>query len=259
MAASLLQAKEKRKLSELEDITNSNTYRNKKSRSRLKANFSFRDKNESAMPTGTTGSALDEDEPQQQRSPSPSDVSSVNTSSSPVRASKPRSKSVTFANETRDIRRTDHKTYEESPLLTPKEEEDDYEETKPKSLPSPDAHTHTDSGHHHPEDLDHNTDYITLASTLRLLYSSKNEISNQIIHLSKLLDFHSNTSNKEDVIEFVLKLINNELNLPKQAKIIRTPQIEWSKYHQGFGDLSGQCLNDEDRECMYKSLKMFEK
>lgn len=233
MAASLIQPKEKRKLSELEDITNSNTYHNKK----MKANN-----------INTTSARQYKDPaPQQQRSPSPTDMTpSSRVVSSPP--SKTRSKSVLFATNSFN-HQNPHKQYQESPLLTPKEE-DDYDEVDTCSSKSNDA-----SNSSFDLDLDNNPDYIALSSTLRLLYSSKNEISGQIRNLSQLLEFHSKTSNKEDVVEFVLKLINNELNLPKQNKVIQTPVIEWTKYHQGLnvGDWSSK-----DEKPLFKTLHLFD-
>lgn len=238
MAVNLQVKESKRKVSELEDITNSNTYYNKKMRS-SKARNKFAT---------------------QQRSPSPTDTSTSSSASTTPSSSSPprlRSKSVTFASGTQGHGCT-HKNYEESPLLTPKDEEDDYEEEEEVKPQHVDQLQQQLEVLVHPEDLDHNTDYIALSLTLRLLYSSKTSISNQIVHLSKLLDFHRNSSNKADIINLVVKLINNELNLPKQNKIIQCPKIEWSKYHQGLSNVNEECFQNDEKP-FFRTLHMFDK
>ncbi|KAK6454052.1 uncharacterized protein RJT20DRAFT_65467 [Scheffersomyces xylosifermentans] len=148
MAASLRDVKvhTKRKLNELEDITNSNTKNNAKNNKHKKAKVSIAttNNNKSTSVTSKTRSHQTTSitskqhqtvkhhqirlenhpeitqgplsPPEQQRSPSPTDISSE-----PSSPAKCRSKSVSF-----DLP-DDGKVYEGSPLLTPKEEDDDHE------------------------------------------------------------------------------------------------------------------------------------
>lgn len=212
---------EKRKVLELEDITNSNTFHNKKMRTQQHT-------------------------PQQQRSPSPTDI----TSSPPPKHH--RAKSVTFASGTHGDAATHATGYEESPLLTPKEEED-YDKPVGDSL----AASSPFVPRHHPEDLDHNTDYIALSLTLRLLYASRASLGDQIVRLSRMQESYKSAS-KDDVIAFVLKLVNNELNLPQQARIVRTPNVDWEKYCHGMGTVPDECLRSDDKP-MFKTLHLFDK
>ena len=86
----------------MEDITNNDGYHNNK---KMKMNMNFKN-------MYFKGEGDERKRPQQQRSPSPSDLSS----SSPTKL---RTKSVTFE-------LSQNKQYENSPLLTPKDDDDDY-------------------------------------------------------------------------------------------------------------------------------------
>lgn len=237
MAASLKKVgiqQHKRKVNELEDITNNDHFHGEK-----KLKMSFRNvyykKGENR-------------EPQQQRSPSPTEV----LSSSP---SKSRDKSVTFDLE-------EDKLYVESPLLTPKddeeEEEDDdsrtYEAQGPLDGVRADGRNASST-----TGLNANADYIALTSTLRLLSNKKNTIELEIVRLSRVLQYHSTLSKNEEVIEFFMKLINNDLNLPKQNRILRCPLVDWSKYHRKLSDVRGTIASGSasDEKPLFKTLNLY--
>lgn len=254
----------KRKL-ELEDITNTNTNYNKK----LKQ-MNFKKK-------------------LQQRSPSPID----GDLKSPKKYKKDYGKSVTFEN---------------SPLLTPKEE--DYQDEPeiveinmdlPSSVGDYDlddsvnpfdkvesndnddkfndsndnvnkdefvSSQHSDVGQSQEtndsndsqnkcDELITNADYIALTSSLRLLNNNKSKIEQEILQLSKLLSSFENIQNNDEVVKFFEKLIKNELNLPKQNKILKSPIINWSKYNlevENNGNKFNKNYNDKP---LFKTLNLF--
>ncbi|CUM64529.1 uncharacterized protein PRCAT00002134001 [Priceomyces carsonii] len=209
----------KRKINELEDITNNDIYRTKKMK--MKEMY------------------YDGKQPQQQRSPSPSEISS----SSPPKS---RSKSVSF-----DL--SNNTQYENSPLLTPKEEDDfdgdilNNEESSIELVENEKA-----------IDVAKNPDYVALSSTLRLLKNSKHNILEDISKLSDLLKEHSQKSSKDELVDFVFKLMSNDLNLPKPHKIIKSPLIEWTKYHGGLVNVNrGLVQALEIDESLFKTLNVF--
>ena len=59
------------------------------------------------------------------------------------------------------------------------------------------------------QDLNENPDYIALTSSLRMAKITNTKINQDIIELSKLQQYYSSTANKEETIQFFLKLINN--------------------------------------------------
>ncbi|CCE83708.1 Piso0_004294 [Millerozyma farinosa CBS 7064] len=248
MAASLTEVgiHPKRKLNELEDITNNDGYHNgKKMRMNIRSIYM----------------KSDASEPRQQRSPSPSDFSSSPT--------KPRRKSVSF--------KLSNDEYANSPLLTPEEDESDYygetgvtskssavsEDDEANGVVAANAPHSNDKTEKSTEgtnseasvDLNKNPDYIALTSSLRLLSGSKVRIESEIVQLSNLLESHTSSS-KEDLVQFFLKLINNDLNLPKQNKVIKSPLIEWEKYNGNLSNVHKECLETTERP-IFKTLNLF--
>lgn len=234
MAASLGDVKVgKRTIGELEDITNTDRYHKTK---KMKMNMKFQN---------MYFERDDEREPQQQRSPSPSDLSSL----SPT---KPRTKSVSFE-------LAHNKQYENSPLLTPKDEDDDYNED---SGAGNDGQAAGDNEHGRDDgqgaSLGTNCDYLALTSSLRLLTADKDRIESEIVGLSQMLDFHANNADKDQIIDFFSKLVDNKLHLPKQSKILRCPLIEWSKYHNGLANVNKESFAGcGDEKLLFKTLNLF--
>ncbi|EGW35087.1 uncharacterized protein SPAPADRAFT_64276 [Spathaspora passalidarum NRRL Y-27907] len=292
MAASLREVKlhttAKRKLNELEDISNIHTtpkqvknHHHKKQRVTFNTNekpltrHSLRQQQQQELKQHKiTASVII---PQQQRSPSPSEGSSP-----PAAPEITRSKSVSF-----DLSNN-------SPLLTPKDEEEEEEEeynvsedvysdegssssvpstpaTPPGSTTSIDDHPEVEEKHsfasernHEPTiGLDTNADYIALTSCLRLATNNRNKITQEIVELSQLQQYHSQNENKEETIEFFLKLMNNDLNLPKPNKTIKCPIINWGKYHPALTNVSKKFENcdqfkkEDLDDSVYKSLNLF--
>lgn len=222
----------KRKNNELEDITNNDGYHNKKMKVNFKTMY-FKDERKAA--------------PQQQRSPSPSDLSL----SSP---SKPRSKSVSFE-------LAQNQQYEGSPLLTPKDEDDEDDYQAPPA-PAGDGLAPDMGGPQYRDptrSLNNNSDYLALTSSLRLLSNSEDKIQREIVELSNILNFHATNSDKGAVVDFFLKLLDNELDLPKQNRILKCPLIDWSKYHNGLTNVSKESFEDSgnSEKLLFKTLNLF--
>lgn len=244
MAASLAEVKvNKRSIGELEDITNNDEYHNNK---KMKMNMNFKN-----MYFKSEGE--ERKRPQQQRSPSPSDMSS----SSPT---KPRSKSVTFE-------LSQNKQYENSPLLTPKDDDDDYNDGVEGTEDGAQEETSNDTQNDAQNEVQNknpgaclgtNCDYLALTSSLRLLNTNKGKIEKEIVDLSQMLDFHTKNSDKGEIIDFFSKLVDNKLNLPQQNKILRCPLIDWSKYHNGLTNVSKEsfeaCSNEK---LLFRTLNLF--
>lgn len=207
----------KRKLNELEDITNNDAFRNKK----IKVKGMYEEDNV---------------QPQQQRSPSPLDMPNSNPP-------KTRAKSVSF-----DL--LSNQQYENSPLLTPKE--DDYYENELND-------SQLEKTSNERLEIAKNPDYISLTSSLRLLRNSKDGILEDISALSDLLTFHSNEANKDELINFVVKLMSNDLDLPKPRKIIKSPIINWGKYHRSLDNVN-DCWQKTPKieNSIFKSLNVFQ-
>lgn len=233
MAASLAEVKvSKRTIGELEDITNNDGYHNNK---KMKMNMNFKN-----MYFKREGD--ERKRPQQQRSPSPSDLSS----SSPTKL---RTKSVTFE-------LSQNKQYENSPLLTPKDDDDDYNDDDVNG--AVDMAENTVQNEALGAQLGTNCDYLALTSSLRLLNTNKGKIEREIVDLSQMLDFHAKTPDKGEIIDFFSKLVDNKLNLPQQNKILRCPLIDWSKYHNGLTNVSKEsfeaCANEK---LLFRTLNLF--
>ncbi|CAX44753.1 conserved hypothetical protein [Candida dubliniensis CD36] len=117
------------------------------------------------------------------------------------------------------------------------------------------------------QDLNENPDYIALTSSLRMAKITNAKINQDIIELSKLQQYYSTNANKEETIQFFLKLINNELNLPKPTKITKCPIINWSKYHPCLSQVNKDFENqlrkcdkkEQAKNSLYKALNLFDK
>ena len=216
----------------LEDITNNDGYHNNK---KMKMNMNFKN-------MYFKGEGDERKRPQQQRSPSPSDLSS----SSPTKL---RTKSVTFE-------LSQNKQYENSPLLTPKDDDDDYNDDDVNG--AVDMAENTVQNEALGAQLGTNCDYLALTSSLRLLNTNKGKIEREIVDLSQMLDFHAKTPDKGEIIDFFSKLVDNKLNLPQQNKILRCPLIDWSKYHNGLTNVSKEsfeaCANEK---LLFRTLNLF--
>lgn len=164
---------------------------------------------------------------QQERSPPPSDIQTL----SPPR---PRQKSVTFE-------LSNNRHYENSPLLTPKDEEDDFEEQKASLQRS----------RNDPHNLQNNADYVALTLSLRVLQAHKQRIENDIRALEGL-----RTQSDDETREFFSKLVRGELNLPRPAKVLTAPVVDWSRYHHSLGNVQ-HCLDSSDEKPMFRTLNLF--
>lgn len=169
--------------------------------------------------------------PVQQRLPSPSSPSCL------LSPQKPRNKSVTF-----ELSKNQH--YENSPLLTPKD--DDYES---------DVTAASECGAASAEQLDKNADYIALCATGDMLNETKHRIETELVELRKLRAAAQGGS-KLALVEFYVALIHHQARLPGQHKIVRAPVVDWSKYHHGLNDVSlNDCTNANEN--VFTALNVF--
>lgn len=255
MAASLREVKlhHKRKLNKLEDITNNTVDSIKAKAQQLcpkkhRVTFAVYDDNPRLLPPSPPRHHRDPPSPrfpQQQRSPSPTSPAKSKTKSAI------------------DLGGTDP-YYQSSPLLTPQDDDDDDDDVNDPIVPNvtpPTSSPINDTNEHDPTNLSTNADYIALTSSLRLATSSKRKIESEIVQLSSLLKFHSQNNNKDEIISFFMKLINNDLNLPQQHKIMKAPIIDWSKYHPSLGsatkDFEKHLAQEKNTTTMYKSHQLF--
>lgn len=196
--------------------------------------------------------------PIQERLPSPSTPSCL---LSPHK----RQKLVTF-----ELLKNRH--YENSPLLTPKD--DDYE----SECESRDNNIHEVNVDHaekaldtsvavpsvlavltppleHHQQLDENADYTALCATGDLLNETKHRIESQIAELRKLRAAAQGGS-KQALVEFYMALICQQARLPGQHKIVRAPSVDWAKYHPGLGAVSlNDCTNSNENA--FTALNVF--
>lgn len=115
--------------------------------------------------------------------------------------------------------------------------------------------------------LNKNVDYIALTSSLRLAKLKSLQINEEIIELSRLQNYYFSNDSKEETIQFFLKLIKEDLHLPKPSNIIKSPIVNWSKYYPSLAkvskDFENQLKNgDKTEECknsLYKALTLFDK
>ena len=178
MAASLAEVKvSKRTIGELEDITNNDGYHNNK---KMKMNIIFKN-------MYFKGEGAEKKRPQQQSSPSPSDLSSSSTT-------KLRAKSVTFE-------LSQNKQYENSPLLTPKDDDDDYNDDRCEWGCGYGREYGPKYGGSRAQ-LGTNCDYLALTSSLRLLNTNKSKIEREIVDLLQMLDFHVKNPDREKSLTF---------------------------------------------------------
>lgn len=228
MAASLndITMQQKRKVNELEDITNNNRHHGKKAKMNKRKSY-YKSDEESHIT----------EQPQQQRSPSPSEASP----SSPPAI---RSKSVLF-----DF--SCDKAYESSPLLTPKND-DDYDDEGNISIEDC-----LNSKQEFLRRLAENLDYIALTSSLRLLHTTKNNIENDISRLSDMLESYSKCGDKDTLVDFYMKLINNEMDLPKPHKVINSPMVDWKRYHPRLKNVNTDLENSKHEGSLFKTLSLF--
>ncbi|EAZ63431.2 hypothetical protein PICST_66392 [Scheffersomyces stipitis CBS 6054] len=267
MAASLREVKihTKRKLNELEDITNSTpskTRKHKKTRSQNENHHHHHHHHHKLQAPPSP--------PPQQRSPSPTD----STTSSP----KSRSKSDedddndvfdehnddnTYNNNNNDTINTDINIDNEEQMIKVKENETE-DSVSASTLNSSITSESKESLY---SDLNTNPDYIALTASHRLLDTTKDRISAEIVSLAKLRDFHANNDNREEIIDFFMKLLHNDLDLPSPTPVVRCPLVDWSKYHSNLAGVSRDFenqLNQCDKRIasstsLYRSLHLFDK
>ncbi|ODV62020.1 uncharacterized protein ASCRUDRAFT_69720 [Ascoidea rubescens DSM 1968] len=126
------------------------------------------------------------------------------------------------------------------------------------SIPSKEENTNIENYY---DNLETNPDYISLTSTLSLLYNQKLKISQRIHQLSllkkKLLLLKNNSSNNTNNNTYILNNLLNSLNLSNlnnnnniniSDTVIKSPTIDWEKY--GF-------LNNNLVENEIKNLDTF--
>lgn len=155
------------------------------------------------------------------------------------------------------------KEYQESPLLTPKDEEDVYYEGEDKKgkLETEEAETNEGKEQKQQEDLNTNPDYIALTSSLRLLNENKNQVRQDIVHLSHLLDYYTQVASDDEVVRFFLALLDNKLNLPKQNRTLKSPIVDWSNYHNGLTNVKRESfdnIGDVNDKPFFKTLNLFD-
>lgn len=248
MAASIREMKihNKRKMNELEDISNTH----KKSRIvSFKPLPSARDKKTPVTRLKKYNNYVTPPSPPQQRSSPPAicleDEPPQDNEVHPSFPATPPESINDESNNTHTVAATEETTTNETPSLAN----------------AGSCSTTTDS------QLNKNVDYITLTSALRMAKLKSSQINEDIIELSKLQDYYLSNDNKEETIQFFLKLVNNELHLPKPSNIVKSPIINWSKYHPSLAQVSKDFENqlkngDKKEECMnslYKALTLFDK
>lgn len=197
--------------------------------------------------------------PMQERLPSPSSPCS---SESPKHS---RNKSVLFVLDKNQL-------YEASPLLTPKDEDDD-DDVNPDDVGynkdtnydlacAAEVDLDDTLGNLHllaPEkQLDDNPDYIALTSTLAQLTQTKESISSEISSLSRVRK-SAQTAAKLDLVAFYMELICGDKKLPQQHRVMRAPAVQWSRYHLEMASVS---LEDTTNDCndrrLFKTVLMFQ-
>jgi hypothetical protein len=102
--------------------------------------------------------------------------------------------------------------------------------------------------------LDEHADYIALTSSLRMVENASTKIESDIIQLQKLHQYYSTCDNKQDMIDFFVKVLKNEVSLPKQVKIPKCPSINWSKYTKNSKERPSSQPND----AMFTKVKIFD-
>lgn len=106
-------------------------------------------------------------------------------------------------------------------------------------------------------DLDSNPDYIVLTSSLRLLSNNHQQILLDIEHLSGMLNDFKTCNDQEEFLKFFQKLINNDLKLPKQHKILKSPVINLNKYN--VTQNATEDLTTSNEKPLFKTLNLFGK
>ncbi|KAI5955848.1 hypothetical protein KGF54_001350 [Candida jiufengensis] len=203
----------------------------------------------------------------------------------PIRPQHRRCKSVSFV-----LPNEDSKSFQHSPLLTPKDEEDEeeidnylkhqqkqnqtqqqqnatvYPSTPPESLSDHQSQDYMDpnfqniitlqtKSKHELENeeeeelqsskqnsiLQNNSDFIVLNSSLNLSNYQNSKLKNDIIKLSNLKN-KINEENHQNLKKFILDLYTGNLDLPKPESIIKSPFINWSKYHSSLININFQEL-----------------
>jgi hypothetical protein len=104
------------------------------------------------------------------------------------------------------------------------------------------------------QNLDEHADYIALTSSLRMVENASTKIESDIIQLQKLHQYYSTCDNKQDMIDFFVKVLKNEVSLPKQVKIPKCPSINWSKYTKNSKERPSSQPND----AMFTKVKIFD-
>lgn len=143
--------------------------------------------------------------------------------------------------------------YENSPLLTPKDEdycsepEDTYQHTKEEPLDAAPQH----------QQLDRNPDYVALGSTVSLLSDTRRKIVADIDELAQLRE-SAQTGSKEALMDFYVRLIYQHSPLPAPHKIVEAPTVQWGKYHEGMTNVSlrDDCTNNNEK-VLFKKLNVF--
>lgn len=171
--------------------------------------------------------------------------------------------------------------YENSPLLTPKDEEDNLVEENNVEAEDVNSSVHanevraTDAFDCQPDNvlsqtitdlldephvlpsLESNPDYLSLTSSHRILTSSEKSLKHDINRLSEMQGSLTLKS-KDECVAFFMLLVANELDLPSPGKVLKAPVIDWSRYHSSLGNVARDFKNvDRGAEGMYKLVRVF--
>lgn len=96
--------------------------------------------------------------------------------------------------------------------------------------------------------LENNGDYIALTSANRLNKLESKKIELDLIILKNLYQKFTTCHDKQELIDFFIKLNNNELKLPTSLKIIKCPPVKNLQFITNHVD---------NQESIYTSLKLF--
>jgi hypothetical protein len=102
--------------------------------------------------------------------------------------------------------------------------------------------------------LDEHADYIALTSSLRMVEKANAKIESDIVQLQKLHQYYSKCDNKQELIDFFVKLLKSEVSLPKHVNIPKCPSINWSKYTKS----SKEILTSKPNDAIFTKLKVFD-
>lgn len=204
------------------------------------------------------------------------------------------------------VKEHSHFDYQNSPLLTPKEEDHDddddndlcnneyetetkdlrapispiadttpktaSETTTPATIATPTEIAPTETTSVAPEsdlddnsdalftDLNTNPDYISLTSSHKMLKRSEGRI---VRNIARLLDIQKQVTalqSKDEIVDLVVRLINNDLDLPQTTRVLRAPIVDWSRYHPALAKVAKDFTKTDSKgEALFKTLDIWGK